>query len=74
MQSWLQIDKDSDFSIHNIPFGIFSMDAQKPRMASIIGNQIVDLSILAGYGFFDEITFDKNIFIDYKIKSILMTI
>jgi fumarylacetoacetase len=60
MQSWLQIDKDSDFSIHNIPFGIFSMDAQKPRMASIIGNQIVDLSILAGYGFFDEITFDKN--------------
>lgn len=60
MKSWLQIDNDSDFSIHNIPFGIFSMGAQKPRVASIIGNQIIDLSVLAGYGFFDEIKFDKN--------------
>lgn len=60
MQSWLQIDKDSDFSIHNIPFGIFSMNAQKPRVASILGDQIIDLSVLAGYGFFDELKFDKN--------------
>jgi fumarylacetoacetase len=60
MQSWLKIDKKSDFSIHNIPFGIFSINAQKPRVASILGDQIIDLSVLAGLGFFDEIKFDKN--------------
>jgi fumarylacetoacetase len=59
MQSWLKIDKKSDFSIHNIPFGIFSINAQKPRVASILGDQIIDLSVLAGLGFFDEIKFDK---------------
>ena len=24
MQSWIKIDQNSDFSIYNIPFGIFS--------------------------------------------------
>lgn len=42
-QSWLPVPPDSDFSIHNLPFGIFSDD--RPARAGIaIGDWIVDLA------------------------------
>lgn len=42
MNSWLNYNKESDFSIHNLPFGIFSNGAEK-RVGVAIGNQVIDL-------------------------------
>lgn len=45
--SWLDIQADSDFTIHNIPFGIYC-DAQVPhRACSAIGEYVIDLYELA---------------------------
>lgn len=41
--SWLPIPSDSDFSVHNLPFGIFS-DERPARAGLAIGEWIVDLS------------------------------
>lgn len=41
--SWLPIAPDSDFSIHNLPFGIFSLPRQRPRVGVAIGEYIIDL-------------------------------
>jgi fumarylacetoacetase len=48
LTSWLDISADSDFSIYNLPFGIFSKKKKgKTRAGIAIGNQIVDLAALA---------------------------
>jgi len=58
MKSWLPIDNESDFSIHNIPFGIFSYKNNGPRPATRIGDTVVDLSVLADFGYFDDLDID----------------
>jgi fumarylacetoacetase len=55
MNSWVPIAKDSDFSIYNIPFGICSYGNNDPRPATRIGDTVVDLSVLADFGYFDEL-------------------
>lgn len=43
MKTWLDISPDSDFSIHNLPFGIFSVDRSPKRIGMAIGEVVVDL-------------------------------
>ncbi|PIB31223.1 fumarylacetoacetase [Maribacter sp. 4G9] len=47
MSTWVDVRHDSDFTIYNLPFGIFSVDENEPRAGIAIGTQIVDLAILA---------------------------
>ena len=49
----IEIPKDSDFSIHNLPFGIFSTEGSKPRAGVAIGEYIIDLAALANFNVFD---------------------
>lgn len=70
MQSWLNVSSDSDFSIYNIPFGIFKTVNKSPRAASIIGNFVIDLLWLNEQGFFAEFdiknaVFSKNVLNDF---------
>ncbi len=51
--SWLNIDANSDFSIHNIPFGIYSGKQVKHRVCSAIGDYIIDLFELESADVFD---------------------
>ena len=47
LTSWINIPKDSDFSIYNLPFGIFSTENSSPRVGVAIGNFILDLAEMA---------------------------
>ena len=62
MQSWIKIDKNSDFSIYNIPFGIFSTDNKSKRVGIAIGELILDLYSASSFGIFNELNFDKEVF------------
>lgn len=61
MQSWITIEKESDFSIHNLPYGIF-LHKNRPTPGVAIGNYIVDLRAAGMMGVFDAIPFDKDVF------------
>ncbi len=50
------------FTIDNIPFGIFSVNNSSKRVATIIGNQVVDLFELAELGCFDGLEINKKVF------------
>jgi len=50
LKSWLDVAPNSDFSIHNIPFGIYSDAEVKHRTCSAIGDYILDLFELANAG------------------------
>ena len=49
----IDIPENSDFSIHNIPFGIFSTKDGSPRAGVAIGDHILDLVAVHGLGAFD---------------------
>ena len=55
-KSWLNIAADSDFSLHNIPFGIFSLSAEgQRRVATRIGDWVIDLSVLQSFGVYETL-------------------
>ena len=62
METWIDIPKNSDFSIHNIPFGIFSTKDSKKRVGTAIGDMILDLKLSSDLGVFENLTFDYNVF------------
>ncbi|KAM0466258.1 hypothetical protein ACHAPV_001215 [Trichoderma viride] len=45
--SWVPLDRNGDFSIHNLPFGIFSEGSSQPRAGARIGDFVIDLKALA---------------------------
>lgn len=61
MSSWLPIPEDSDFSIYNLPFGVFDPGDGRPRAGMAIGDHILDLSAAAELGLFGKRRFFKNI-------------
>ncbi|KAJ9102974.1 hypothetical protein QFC19_004531 [Naganishia cerealis] len=64
MPSFLPIDPDSDFSIHNIPFGVFSTaESAEKRCGTRIGDTVVDLRELCRGKAFDEVSgFNSSVF------------
>ena len=51
-----------NFTIDNIPFGIFSINNNQKRLATIIDNFVVDLYELAKLGYFNELKIKKSVF------------
>ncbi|WP_108246336.1 fumarylacetoacetase [Muricauda brasiliensis] len=49
----IEIPENSDFSIHNIPFGIFSTKDRSPRVGVAVGEHILDLAAVAELEVFD---------------------
>ncbi len=62
MNTWLPISPDSDFSIHNLPFGIFSIDSGPKRVGVAIGNFVIDLKIAHSLGAFSNMEIDQEVF------------
>ena len=71
LTSFIDIATDSDFSIHNLPYGIFSETTEGKRRAGVaIGEHVLDLAVLEAEGllsldggkYFDQPTL--NAFID----------
>ncbi|MCY7353230.1 MAG: fumarylacetoacetase [Cytophagaceae bacterium] len=54
LNSWVEIPFDSDFTLVNLPYGVFSSDGRSPRVGIAIGNYILDLQAVAELNFFNE--------------------
>ena len=62
LRSWVEVSTDSDFPIQNLPFGVCKIPNKNPTVVSAIGDYVIDLSVLAAHGFFDDIGFDWGVF------------
>lgn len=62
LKSWIEVKKDSDFPIQNIPFGIFKTDNLSPRVSTRIGDQVIDLNTLFILGYLDNLPFAQEDF------------
>ena len=71
MEAWVDIPKNSDFSIYNIPFGIFSTKNLKKRAGIAIGEMILDLKLSSELGVFDHLNFDFNVFENLYLNNFI---
>ncbi|MEK9620172.1 MAG: fumarylacetoacetase [Flavobacteriales bacterium] len=62
LKSWLEISKESDFPIQNLPFGIYSTKNKTKRVGVAIGVYILDLYQLLKLGYLDSLSFCEHCF------------
>ena len=62
MNTWIEIPKNSDFSIYNLPFGIFSTNKNSKRVGVAIGNNIIDLLACNELDIFKDLNINNNVF------------
>ena len=62
IDSWLEIKKDSDFPVENIPFGIGRTHGLGPRIFTRVGDTLIDVSALSRLGYFDHLGKNEAIF------------
>ena len=61
MTTWIDIPTNSDFSLYNLPYGIFMRD-EKPTPGVAIGDSIIDLNACAKVGLLADLGFDTSVF------------
>ena len=62
LKSWVEVPKDSDFPIQNLPFGIFKTKYLSAVAGVAIGNHVLDLVYLHENGFLDGLGLPPGIF------------
>ena len=53
LESWLEIPPDSDFSVQNLPFGVYDHPNSGRGVGVAVGNHILDMAAIAATGRFD---------------------
>ncbi|UGU16413.1 fumarylacetoacetase [Sinomicrobium kalidii] len=70
-KSWIQVDKDSDFPIQNIPFGVFLTRDDVITIGTRIGNTAIDLGALHQLGYFEGIPLTDDIFLQDSLNDFI---
>lgn len=72
MKSFVEYPADSDFSIHNIPFGVAVFGQEYIACCTRIGDQVIDLATLYDYGFLDDVEgLTENYFEAYTLNEFI---
>lgn len=70
-KSWLNIPKDSDFSIQNIPFGVVQKEDGKICVASRIGDLVIDLATLHHYGYLSSLPYSIDDLSSHSLNKMM---
>ncbi len=62
MKSWLKVSSKSDFSIYNLPFGIFSTNKKNKRIGVAIGDHVIDLHACNSLDLFKDLHIESYVF------------
>jgi len=60
MASWIEVPPGCDFTLANLPYGVFSSNSSEHRIGTAIGEYALDLKKLAQEGIFSDIPFDPT--------------
>ena len=61
-KSWIEVSKDSDFPIQNIPFGVFKKADDKVCVGTRIGDTAIDLNAMHALNYFKDIDLSNDVF------------
>lgn len=72
MKSFVEYAADSDFSIHNIPFGVAVFNKEFIACCTRIGDQVIDLATLYDLAYFEDVEgLEDNIFEAYTLNEFI---
>jgi fumarylacetoacetase len=71
LRSWVEVPKDSDFPIQNLPFGVFRTESQLPRVGVAIGEKILDLKALHILGYLENLPFRLEDFLSDSLNPMM---
>ncbi len=71
LKSFVEVKKDSDFPIQNLPFGIFSTANQDARIGIRIGDFVLDLAELSDLGLLNDLEFDQSVFYENVLNPFI---
>jgi len=71
LTSWVDVPPHSDFTIYNLPYGIFSTSERGDRPGIAIGEQILDLRELAPTGLLDQLGIPLGVFKKEKLNDFI---
>jgi len=71
MKNWLNVSNHHNFSMYNLPFGIFSTSDRSARAGVAIGNMILDLASSDKLGLFDQVEGLKGIFLNKTLNPFI---
>ena len=71
LTSWISVPENSDFPIQNIPFGIFKTANKSPRVATRIGDTVIDLFELFQLNCFSKLPFEATDFDSSTLNSMM---
>ncbi len=69
--SWLDVPKNSDFPIQNIPFGVFLTRDDIITIGTRIGNYAIDLGAMHQLGYFKGIDLTDDIFLQDTLNDFI---
>lgn len=69
--SWLDVPKDSDFPIQNIPFGVFITKDDVITIGTRIGNYAIDLGALQQLNYFEGIELTDDMFMQDTLNDFI---
>jgi len=70
-KTWLEVAKNSDFPIQNIPFGVFLTGDDIITIGSRIGDYAIDLGALHQLGYFEDIPLTEDIFLQDSLNDFI---
>lgn len=70
-KTWLEIPDNSDFSIHNLPYGIFSVAGNKKRAGIAIGEYVIDLDGLQRCGLLTHSLLNEGVFLNDSLNQFI---
>lgn len=71
MKSFIQYDENSDFSIHNIPFGVAIFADDEIACVTRIGDTVINLAVLYENGYFDKFDLRENVFESFTLNEFI---
>lgn len=70
-KSWVEIPEGSDFTMQNLPFGIFRTEFFKPRAGVALGNKVIDLYSLAILGYLKNQPFELDAYFSDNLNNLI---
>lgn len=70
-KSWLDVPKDSDFPIQNIPFGVFITKDDVVTIGTRIGDYAIDLGALQQLNYFEGIELTDDMFMQDTLNDFI---
>ncbi len=70
-KTWLPLEKDTDFPIQNIPFGVFLTRDDIITVGTRIGDYAIDLGALHQLGYFNGIQLTDDIFLQDTLNDFI---